>query len=98
MFCGCTSLTDAPELPAKTLVKDCYKDMFNMNSYENKLSSITVGFSDWMDDTGNIDDYPTYQWVNYNLSSENFVFTCPSDLPEIHDIHHMPTNCRVVRK
>jgi hypothetical protein len=65
--------------------------------YENKLSSITVGFSDWKDDTGNINDYPTYQWVNYNLNSENFVFTCPSDLPEIHDIHHMPANCRVVR-
>ena len=29
MFNGCTSLTTAPELPATTLAKYCYSDMFN---------------------------------------------------------------------
>ena len=28
MFCNCTSLTKAPELPATTLASDCYFDMF----------------------------------------------------------------------
>lgn len=28
MFQGCTSLTIAPELPAETLAKYCYRDMF----------------------------------------------------------------------
>lgn len=29
MFYGCTSLTTAPSLPAKTLVSNCYNSMFN---------------------------------------------------------------------
>ena len=29
MFDGCTSLTQAPELPATTLANDCYNSMFN---------------------------------------------------------------------
>ena len=29
MFGGCTSLTSAPELPAKNLVRNCYYNMFN---------------------------------------------------------------------
>lgn len=28
MFCGCTSLTAAPELPATTLADNCYQEMF----------------------------------------------------------------------
>lgn len=29
MFCNCTSLTTAPELPATTLTEGCYRDMFD---------------------------------------------------------------------
>ena len=29
MFCGCTSLTTAPELPATTLADSCYENMFD---------------------------------------------------------------------
>ena len=29
MFQGCTSLTQAPELPATTLAKDCYNSVFS---------------------------------------------------------------------
>lgn len=39
MFISCENLTTAPELPATTLQKNCYDQMFN---YCYKLSSITI--------------------------------------------------------
>lgn len=44
MFADCTSLTDAPELPATTLSYRCYESMFNGCT---SLSSVKVNFSDW---------------------------------------------------
>ena len=44
MFCDCTELTIAPELPAEVLVKECYREMFK-RCY--KLNSITVHFTNW---------------------------------------------------
>ena len=47
MFIGCTSLTQAPVLPAETLAEDCYYNMFTKctsltNAYFPNLDSNTV--------------------------------------------------------
>jgi hypothetical protein len=47
MFVGCTSLTQAPVLPAETLAEDCYYNMFKKctsltNAYFPNLDSNTV--------------------------------------------------------
>ena len=58
MFYGCTSLTQAPELPAETLADSCYYGMF---SGCEKLDSVTMlaktnvnadnALYDWLKDT-----------------------------------------------
>ena len=53
MFAGCTSLTQAPELPATELAPGCYEYMFG---YCENLQQITVGFTQWLDDA-------TIDWV-----------------------------------
>ena len=57
MFSGCTSLTSAPELPATTLARYCYGNMF---SGCTKLNTITLGY------TGNfIDGAPSDAFANW---------------------------------
>ena len=64
MFKDCTSLTTAPELPATTLVKYCYSNMFYGCSNLNSIKCLaTSGF-----------DSPdcTTEWVNGVSSSGTF--------------------------
>ena len=77
MFEGCTSLTQAPELPAKTLTEGCYKWMF---SKCEKLSRIKVAFTDW--GTG------TYYWIEG--VAENGTFICPKKLQIKHGENFIP--------
>ena len=81
LFNDCSSLTDAPELPATTLADNCYNSMFNGCS---NLSSITVGFSDWPASSS-----PTYNWVNGVAASGTF--TCPSGLSDLRGANCIPT-------
>ena len=53
MFEGCTSLVNAPELPATTLARGCYDLMFKGCT---SLTSITMYY------TGNNTSF-TYMWV-----------------------------------
>ena len=68
MFIDCTSLTSAPALPATTLAKDCYANMF----YEcAELNKVEVSFTDWGE--GN-----TSNWLNGVASTGDFI--CPDGL------------------
>ena len=92
IFQNCTSLTQAPALPATELANYCYLCMF----YDcTNLNNINVNFSDWNTSGA------TENWV-YNVSSSG-TFTCPADLPEEYvegefDCSKIPTGWTVVRK
>ena len=68
MFSGCTALTAAPELPATTLATSCYAKMFNGCE---KLSSVTVGFTSWLDGA-------TLNWLQGVAAKGTFL--CPPEL------------------
>ena len=67
MFNSCSSLTQAPELPATTLANFCY---YNMFSNCTSLSSLKVAFTAW----GN----QTTAWLN-NVAATG-TFECPQTL------------------
>lgn len=48
MFLYCFNLESAPLLPAPKLEDNCYSLMF---TDDNKINSIEVGFTDWIDGT-----------------------------------------------
>ena len=64
MFQGCTSLTQAPELPATTLTERCYYNMFNGCS---KLNYVKVSFTNWDPSSA------TNTWLEANTGT----FECP---------------------
>ena len=55
MFRGCTSLVNAPELPATTLVLSCYRWMFNGCTSLNVITMLATDISadfcldEWVD-------------------------------------------------
>jgi hypothetical protein len=69
MFANCSSLTTAPALPATTLVRYCYFEMFNNCSSLNK---VTVKFTDWGT------EYDVAGWLNG--VSETGTFNHPTSL------------------
>ena len=64
MFYGCTELTSAPELPAKTLAYHCYQEMFHSCV---KLNYIKALFT-----TTPSSDY-TANWVSGVAANGTFV-------------------------
>ena len=71
MFRGCTSLTTAPELPAKTLVENCYQSMF----YKcEKLNYIKIGLTNW-------NNYECLRWWLSGVAQEG-TFVKPVQLPD----------------
>jgi hypothetical protein len=84
MFSGCTALTQAPELPAKTLKGNCYQNMF---SGCTNLNNINVNFFEW------IPTNATNGWVT-NVSSSG-TFTCPEGLPIEFNNNRIPTGWNV---
>ena len=67
MFYGCSSLTQAPVLPATTLATGCYESMF----YEcTKLNYVKVGFTNWNPTSA------TSNWLPENTGT----FECPQEL------------------
>ena len=86
MFNGCTSLTTAPELPATTLVTNCYAAMFNDCS---SLSSVEVAFTAWSPTSA-----ATNYWLN-NVAASG-TFTCPVALDTTtRDVSHVPVGWNV---
>jgi hypothetical protein len=84
MFADCTSLTTAPELPATTLVTNCYYRMFEDCS---SLNAIVVGLTDWQSGT-------TDRWV-YGVAAKG-TFTKPSALHEAYSYNRIPEGWEVV--
>jgi hypothetical protein len=87
MFRKCTSLTQAPALPAITLANSCYYYMFRDC---NKLNNINVNFSAWNPTNA------TSNWVKVVASSGTF--TCPTALPETYGTSYIPSGWTIVRK
>ena len=94
MFYNCSALTAAPEIQATAFSgsvnhNGCLAYMFlNCSS----LSNIKVTFTSWTA-SGSSDIYST-GWVSGVAQSG--VFECPSALPVIVDIDHIPTGWRIV--
>ena len=84
MFYNCTGLTQAPELPATTLVSNCYSYMF---SYCKELTSVRVSFTAW--GSGN-----TKNWL-YAVASGG-TFHKPSALPNTRGVSNIPEGWTVV--
>ena len=92
MFEDCTSLNQAPELPATTLGKDCYAEMFSGCS---KLAEIKVGFTQWTE----YDWYGEKRSNNYNWLSgvaPNGKFICPKELPKEFGEERIPEEWKVI--
>ena len=87
MFHSCTSLTQAPALPATTLADYCYAWMFDSCS---SLSAIEVGFTSWTGFT-----QPTAGWLD-NVAASG-TFTCPAELPDTRGSGYIPTNWTLVK-
>ncbi len=80
----CYNLANAPELPATELAPNCYFCMFD---YDNKIESIKVHFSEWLDDETNY-WHATKFWLEGVAS--NGTFYCPSALPDKPGVHGIP--------
>ena len=86
MFQGCTSLTQAPELPATTLASYCYYSMF---SGCTSLNIINVSFSAWNPTNA------TQDWLKNVAPTGNFI--CPSTLPETYGTSYIPEGWKLIR-
>ena len=87
MFEHCTSLTQAPKLPATTLADECYSYMFQ---FCKSLNNINVNFSAWNPSNA------TTGWL-YNVSPTG-TFTCPEALPEERGSKYIPDGWTIIRK
>lgn len=85
MFGNCASLVTLPDLPARTLVNNCYQWMF----YHTGGNTIEVDFKEW---AGSY----TGEWMS-NVSSTG-TFICFEELPEERGTSRIPTNWTIVRK
>lgn len=114
MFRDCTSLTEAPELPATTLADVCYSHMFYNCSALTKvpeLPATTLVYSCYSNMFYNCSKLNS---INVNFSAWNPIyattanwvtgvdssgtFTCPTALPETRGTSNIPNGWTVVRK
>ena len=113
MFYGCTSLTQAPELPATTLAESCYRYMFgNCTSLTQapELPATTLAgscYKNMFEYCSNINNInvsfsawsPTDATNNWVLElGSSGTFTCPTALPETYGTSNIPEGWTVVRK
>ena len=70
MFFNCTSLTEAPELPATTLVENCYYQLFSYCTNLNYIKCLATDIS--ATDS-------TYNWVSGVASTGTFVKNTSTD-------------------
>ena len=84
MFYHCENLTTAPELPATTLVEQCYAVMFNGCS---GLTSIRVHFTDWNDAENS-----TTSWVSGVSATGTFYYKSGLSPLTQDGTHYVPTN------
>lgn len=71
MFTSCTNLTKAPDLPATTLVEDCYSYMFygctNMNSVKCLATNLSASncTTSWLDEVATIGTFTKAAGVSW---------------------------------
>ena len=70
MFQKCTSLTNAPELPATTLASGCYSSMFNSCTSLTKAPELPAT---------TLADY-CYNWMFYRCKKINYVKMAATDV------------------
>lgn len=96
MFSGCTNLKKAPVLPATALgLWCCYNDMF---SDCEKLSEVTVSFTDWGKRTsksGGPYIWDTEDWLSNVAPVGKFI--CPEELPEEFGPNRIPEGWEIIR-
>ena len=105
MFNGCTSLTQAPELPATTLANNCYSGMFyNCTSLTTApdLPATTLAngcYSEMFKYCSNLSsiDVSFTTWNNTNSTprwvdgvAASGTFTCPAELPDTRGTSNIP--------
>ena len=91
MFYDCTSLTQAPVLPATTLADECYQGMFYNCTF---LTSIDVSFTAWNPANA------TNSWMNNagTQATGTKTFTCPAALPNTTGDSNIPSGWTRVEK
>lgn len=87
MFERCTTLVNAPKLPATNIEDDCYCYMFRGCS---SLSYINVSFRHW--ETAKVYGFTTL-WVD-GVNSKG-IFKCPSSLEEVYGNSYIPENWEI---
>ena len=113
MFNGCTSLTQAPDLPAINLAVNCYNSMFRSCTALTQAPVLpatnlaTLCYCDMFRGCTKLDN------INVNFSAWNpknatedwalnvaasGTFTCPAGLPEEFGESRIPTGWKVIRK
>ena len=108
MFNGCTSLTQAPELPAMTLTAYCYADMFNGCTSLTKAPNLPATklamdcYSGMFQDCESLSEI-SVSFSTWDCTSDWVVdvaptgtFTCPKKLAEIYDGSHIPEGWKIV--
>lgn len=111
MFYDCRSLTTAPVLPATTLAKYCYNNMFNSCTSLTAAPSLPATtltdycYANMFYGCTSLSSVEvafttwtsdtTNNWL-YNVASSG-TFTCPAALPDTRGVNNIPTNWTVVK-
>ena len=93
MFEDCTSLTQAPELPATALKSWCYTRMF---AGCTNLSSVKVNFTDWGKQHGRFRNlWDTDGWLS--SVADSGTFSCPKALPIEFGENRIPQGWKIIK-
>lgn len=93
MFDGCSNLTAAPDLPAATLVYDCYECMFK----QTKVSSIRCLATNYTVDNNNHQQY-SQDWMQGVPSTGTFIIKAGADWGTYRGQHGIPSGWTVVEE
>ena len=93
MFSGCTKLAAAPDLPAATLVYDCYESMFKSTG----VTSIRCLATNYTVDNNDHKQY-TEDWMNGVPGSGTFIIKAGADWGTYRGVHGIPSGWTVVEE
>ena len=93
MFYSCSSLTNAPKLPATTLALDCYRFMFTVCSKLKEVYCNARYNADGSEITTNIG----YNWLNAVPNTADCIFYKNKDWsgPTTRGVHTIPSNWQI---
>lgn len=93
MFDGCSRLTVAPDLPAATLVYDCYESMFKLSG----VTSIRCLATNYTVDNTDHKQY-TEDWMSGVPSGGTFIIKAGADWGDYRGVHGIPSGWTVVEE